>query len=310
MADGLTCKFWGVRGSIPAPLSGPEYRRRLLEILTEARELWKRRPDLTHLQILDSIGVDFITLVGGETTCIEVRLGDEQLIVDLGTGARRLGYDMMVRKQSEAIHILLTGSYWDQIQGWPFFIPGYLPTSHLYFHSIHEDMERRFEAQQVEYFFPVEFQAMASTRKFQYHTPGSSFTVGPFEIAVAGLPHQDRVAAYRITAGGSCLVLAPDCAIPESGNVGDLAPFFEGAHTLVLDGIGSALDAASDPNSAAGGGGAAARLASASGAKRLVLTHHAPYRIEDEFRGLHAEAVAAGGSIDVRLAREGDEFMI
>ena len=47
-------RFWGVRGSIPAP--GPSTRR-----------------------------------YGGNTPCVEMRVGNELMIFDLGSGARALG---------------------------------------------------------------------------------------------------------------------------------------------------------------------------------------------------------------------------
>ena len=311
MATGLTCKFWGVRGSIPAPINGPEYRRRLEEALLEARRLWTEKPELRPAQMLAELNPSFTTLVGGETTCIEIRFGDAQLIVDLGTGARRLGYDMMVRKQPEAIHILLTHSHWDHVQGWPFFIPGYLPTSTLHFHSIFPDMESRFEKQQREFFFPVEFQTMASTRQFHHHAADSSFSVGPFEIQVAQLPHPGGVAAYRIAAEGRSLVVAPDCDISDTGRIDPaLLAFFEGADVMVLDGFASLDEAEQGGAGGHGSGPAAARLAASARVPRLVLTHHAPFRIEREFGGLQAEAAAEANGIDIHLAREGDELLV
>ena len=50
----MRIKFWGVRGSIASP--GP-----------------------------DTAGV------GGNTSCVEVRCGDTRIVLDAGTGMRRLG---------------------------------------------------------------------------------------------------------------------------------------------------------------------------------------------------------------------------
>ncbi len=310
MAAGLTCTFWGVRGSIPAPLDGPEYRRRVHEVLVLARQLWAENPKLTPTEVLEQVPPDAVTLVGGETTCIELRSGDDQLIIDMGTGARRLGYDMMVRSQARPIHILMTHTHWDHMQGWPFFIPGYLPTSELHFHSLLADLEHRFEGQQVEYFFPVEFQAMASKRSFHHHRSGESFTVGPFEILVQELPHPGGAAGFRVNAGGRSVVIAPDCEIPLGGDMGPLASFFQGTDTLVLDGHHSGEEARAGGTGGHGAPGPAAKLAAKAGVQRLVLTHHAPFRIEKEFRALEAEAKAAAPGLDVRLARVGDEFVI
>ena len=51
-------KFWGVRGSVPS--GSPETVR-----------------------------------VGGNTTCVEIRCGEELIIIDTGTGFRNLGAALM-----------------------------------------------------------------------------------------------------------------------------------------------------------------------------------------------------------------------
>ena len=76
-----TLRFWGVRGSIASP--GPH-----------------------------TAGA------GGNTACVEVRLGGEHIIIDAGTGIRQLG----LCRQGEAMDawLLLGHLHWDHIQGFPF----------------------------------------------------------------------------------------------------------------------------------------------------------------------------------------------
>src|SRR6185503_20025475 len=83
-------KFWGVRGSIPTP--GPA-----------------------------------TVQYGGNTACVEVRAGDEIIILDAGTGIRPLGLALEREFGSEPIRatLLLSHSHWDHIQGLPFFGPAY-----------------------------------------------------------------------------------------------------------------------------------------------------------------------------------------
>jgi phosphoribosyl 1,2-cyclic phosphodiesterase len=81
-------KCYGARGSIP--VSGPEYNK-----------------------------------YGGDTTCLEIRgRNDEIIIVDAGTGIRRLGEKLLKEKRLE-YHILFTHSHIDHIIGFPFFKPVY-----------------------------------------------------------------------------------------------------------------------------------------------------------------------------------------
>jgi len=77
-------KCWGSRGSIP--VSGPDYIK-----------------------------------YGGDTTCIEIRTASNDLIiVDAGTGIRRLG-NKLVEDICNIYHFLFTHSHWDHLIGFPFF---------------------------------------------------------------------------------------------------------------------------------------------------------------------------------------------
>src|SRR5580693_9354738 len=83
-------KFWGTRGSIPTPAS------------------WTR-------------------VYGGNTACVEVRFDDTIFICDAGSGIRELGKDLLTRQpRPKRLHLMITHTHWDHIQGFPFFAPAYL----------------------------------------------------------------------------------------------------------------------------------------------------------------------------------------
>ena len=86
----LLVRFWGARGSIPSPLP-------------------------THMRY------------GGNTSCVEVRYGEQLLILDAGSGIRLLGQELMERASGKELQgtLLLSHAHWDHIQGLPFFMPGY-----------------------------------------------------------------------------------------------------------------------------------------------------------------------------------------
>src|SRR5215831_13368640 len=76
----MQVKFWGVRGSIPTP-----------------------GPTTVHY--------------GGNTSCIEVRAGDQIVILDAGTGLRLLGQDLLAEFGERPLNLtlLLTHTHWDHI---------------------------------------------------------------------------------------------------------------------------------------------------------------------------------------------------
>ncbi|NCQ18094.1 MAG: MBL fold metallo-hydrolase [Ignavibacteria bacterium CG_4_8_14_3_um_filter_37_9] len=63
---------------------------------------------------------------GGESTCIEVR-GDEGevIIIDAGSGIRKLGEKLLKEPSVLKINLLFTHSHWDHLSGFPFFRPAY-----------------------------------------------------------------------------------------------------------------------------------------------------------------------------------------
>ena len=88
----MRVRFWGTRGSIATP-----------------------GPDTVHF--------------GGNTSCVEVTTNDGgHLILDCGTGARRLAGDLMSRDVNPlSVNILIGHTHWDHIQGFPFFSPLFVP---------------------------------------------------------------------------------------------------------------------------------------------------------------------------------------
>ena len=63
---------------------------------------------------------------GGESTCIEVRSDEgEMIIIDAGSGIRKLGQKLMDDKSVLSINLLLTHSHWDHLAGFPLFQPAY-----------------------------------------------------------------------------------------------------------------------------------------------------------------------------------------
>ena len=88
----MKIRFWGVRGSIPAP--GPDTIR-----------------------------------YGGNTACVSIHTDAGGLvIIDMGTGLMHLGNTLMggpFGKGHGRATILLSHTHWDHIQGFPFFAPAY-----------------------------------------------------------------------------------------------------------------------------------------------------------------------------------------
>jgi phosphoribosyl 1,2-cyclic phosphodiesterase len=166
----MKVRFWGVRGSIASP--GPNTVR-----------------------------------YGGNTTCIEIRTDDNELIIlDAGTGIFPLSQTLLAELPLTA-NVLITHSHWDHIQGLPFFIPNFIPGNTLRLHGAFDPVSGKGVEQvmsvQLQYsYFPVreaEMKALGHGYPLSAEPSGHQFRLpdrSPRQISV--LYRRPRAAAQHL----------------------------------------------------------------------------------------------------------------
>ena len=168
-------RFWGVRGSYAAPFS-------------------------SHLK------------VGGNTSCVEIRVDDHILVCDAGTGVIPLGDHLIREARINRIMIILTHYHWDHICGLPFFVPAFSPDWNITFFGPGENahvIEQRLSNQMKAPYFPVETETWMAN--IDYLEPaGSSFNYGPMAIAFHNVHHPGVTYGYRINVNGKSIVYISD----------------------------------------------------------------------------------------------------
>jgi phosphoribosyl 1,2-cyclic phosphodiesterase len=273
----MLIRFWGVRGSIASP--GP---------LTAA--------------------------VGGNTSSVELELGDQRLLLDAGTGLRGLG-DSLLRDGVEEATLLLSHLHWDHIQGLPFFAPLYSPRTRL--HVLGQRGEqlslRDVLAQQMSSpVFPVRFADLGQRVETRELQGGERFELGDARITVARLNHPGGVLAYRVEHRGTSVVYATDtehyaCVDPA------LVELASGADVLIYDSQYTPEEYRGENSPAKLGWGHStfedgAKLARAAGVGQYVLFHHDPRRtddavfeLEERARALFPAALAAREGMTLEL---------
>jgi len=185
--------FWGTRGSIPTP---------------GART----------------------SLYGGNTACVEVRCGGEILIFDAGTGIRELGLALTNEFLGEplTLHLFISHTHWDHIQGFPFFVPAYEATTTLHIYGSPgqgRPLEKLLVGQMDPDYFPVGFGDLESAvRVHEYR--GGEFRIGEATVTATYLNHPGMCLGYRVTHGGKSLVYATDhepyrATLPHVGQRGE-----------------------------------------------------------------------------------------
>ncbi len=254
--------LWGTRGSVAAP--GPDTAR-----------------------------------YGGNTCCVEVRSedGDTVLVLDAGTGVRRLGASLSgVRR----VDLLLTHLHMDHIQGLGFFAPLFTPSLDVHLWgpaSARQSLRDRLGRYLSPPFFPVRLRDLPCGLTV-HELPGAAEAVGPFTIESSFVCHPGPTVGFRISAGGAVLAYLPDHE-PALGISGPLGPpdwtsgyaLAAGADLLIHD---AQYDDAEYPSRVGWGHstiGRALEFAALAEVRRLILFHHDPEHDDARLAGLIARGV-------------------
>jgi phosphoribosyl 1,2-cyclic phosphodiesterase len=283
----MLVRFWGTRGSIPAP--GPQTAQ-----------------------------------YGGNTSCIEVWPDPETVIIlDSGTGIRELGLHLLrSEKPIHRMYLLIGHMHWDHIQGFPFFKPAFLPSTELNIFApagFQRSLEDSLSGQMQYSYFPIKLQDLSGRIHYTELEEGF-FRLGNVLVETQYLNHTAPALAYRISAGGATLTYVTDhepywnSPGPEFQHPGDQRhiEFMKGSDLVIHDaqyteaeyrtkrGWGhSTVDYATDV-------GIAANVA------RLALFHHDPTHHDDMISALEQQArarvAAAGSQLQVFAAAEGMEI--
>jgi phosphoribosyl 1,2-cyclic phosphodiesterase len=252
--------------------------------------------------------------VGGNTSCVEVQVGDARIVLDAGTGLRALGDELVTGGASQTT-ILLSHLHWDHIQGLPFFAPVYTPGHRVDVLSGPNGvmpLEDALRHQMRAPFFPVDFEQVRAQVRAREVAPGERFEHHGVTIAMARLNHPDPVWGYRLEHGGRSIVYATDtehyaCVDPV------LRKLAAGADTLIYDAQYTPEEYRGDAGPARVGWGhstwgAAVELARACGVRQLVLFHHDPRRTDEGVAALEDRARAVfPGTV---AAREGATLIV
>ena len=169
-------KFWGTRGSIATP--GPETIR-----------------------------------YGGNTACVEVRCGEDIIIFDCGTGIRELGIDLAKEyaERNLEVHLFVSHTHWDHIQGFPFFQPAYRAGNRVNIYSLHSpdrSLERLFTGQMDGNYFPVTLDDLMA--RLHFEELSGDVHIGDVKISHMHLNHPGLALSFKMESKGRSLVYMTD----------------------------------------------------------------------------------------------------
>ena len=272
--DRFFVKYWGVRGSIPAP--GPKTQR-----------------------------------YGGNTTCLELQAGDHTIAIDGGTGVRLFGKSLFARLPVN-VTFLMTHLHWDHVQGFPFFAPFLIPGNTFQIYSAHHnggnihDVLKQLMAQPA---FPISMDAFQSEVNFDFINAGDTLRFGDLVVKTMLLNHPGGVIGYRFEYGGKVFVHASDWEHPTDGSLDEeFVEFIRDADYMSVDATYTEDEYHGRQGPRRVGWGHAThdeciRHGRAGGVKHTILTHHEPERSDADLDALANDVY--GGQDDVSFSSEG-----
>lgn len=173
-------KCWGTRGSIP--VSGKPYIK-----------------------------------YGGDTTCLEVRSKNNDLIiVDAGTGIRKLGIEL-IQSETKCCNFIFTHTHWDHLMGFPFFKPLYMDNVEINFlQEPHKAgfIKKALSSLMKAPYFPLTYSDIKA--KITYiektsETSGShTFKIGPITITPIALSHPNGAFGYKFVEDDKVFIFLTD----------------------------------------------------------------------------------------------------
>ncbi len=283
----MRVRFWGVRGSIPAP--GPDTNR-----------------------------------YGGNTSCVSVRTAaGELIIIDMGTGLMHLGNSLLPTefgKGQGTATILLSHAHWDHIQGLGFFAPVFIPGNHftLWGHAKSSSMlEGILEGQMNPNFSPLyTLKNLGAAVEVRAVVPGVPFEASGTQITGRPNPHGSTTAlAFRIEEGGRSFVYASDVGYADSGPSPEVLELYRGADVLLHDCTYTPDDKVTRKTRGFSSYEDAAAVSVAAGVKHLIMFHYDQDYGDTDVDLLKAACRAAldrrgGKKIALTAAAEGEELEI
>jgi len=283
----MRVKFWGVRGSIPAP--GPETNR-----------------------------------YGGNTSCVSITTDrDELFIIDMGTGVMHLGIELMAGTFGNGggkATVFLSHAHWDHIQGFPFFPPIFVPGNAFDVYGNARSsgrLEAILEGQMNPHFSPIyTLKNLGSNIVFHGVHPGESFPVDGVTVDALENPHGATTSlAYRFEENGRVFIYASDVGYPQSGPTKEAVSFYQDADVLLHDCTYTPEEQEGRRERGFSSYADAAAAAVAASVKHLVMFHYDQDYSDDTVDELQAACRkqldnGGGSSINLTAAAEGTEIVV
>lgn len=271
---------------------------------------------------------------GGNTTCIEVRSdNDDVIILDAGTGIRSLGMEL-AEEMPVKCHLFVSHTHWDHIQGVPFFRPMFEKGNELIIYGPPDPLSmtgiEAVLAKQMEYpHFPVRVAELQADISYNTMGEGESVDLGFAKVSAVMMNHPALNLGFKVECNDKSLFFTGDhepfynIYDPGDREFDDYEKVIEERHAGIVDFIhgvdvfiGDAQYTEEEYVEKRGWGHSTFErtlsLAQEAKAGSVYLTHHETSRSDDELDDIYARLKDEWreSRLDFRIAREGQEIRL
>ena len=307
--------FWGVRGSLPAPLSPQQVQSKIMAAVQRitADDI---KDEEARARFVSSLPSWIFGTAGGNTSCVEVKSAGNELIFDAGTGLRVLGKSGNLPKD-KVYNFFFTHFHWDHIQGFPFFDAAYDPQSEFNIYSPDSNTKEILQEQMKTPYYPVPFSALTKNMNFMTLIPGNEINIGNTQIVCCPMSHPGTSYSYAVIEKNKKFVFATDIELQSKDF--DSSPImekvFKNADCIVIDSQYTAEEAYRKQNWGHSAFCYAVDFAIHWGIKNVYLFHHEPTYDDKKLYSIVQAArwyaqYIAHEDLNIELAKEDLEIQI
>lgn len=272
--------LWGVRGSLPAPAAPDTVEKKIKYAIgnfLSAGNLHSNQIDSFVKTLPPHLSSGF----GGNTACIQVSSGTQNLIIDAGSGIRSLGEKLMGGACGEGkgkVHILMTHFHWDHIIGLAFFVPIFVPGNEVHFYAVQPDLEQNIRMIFTKPFFPVAFESLGAKVFFHRLEPRKIKSLEGFNVTPYQLDHPDPCWGYKIQREGKTFSYCVDSETTRvsTKDMGLDLPLYQDVDLLIFDAQYTLVEASERVHWGHGAAPFGIDIAIREGVKKILFAHHDP----------------------------------
>lgn len=237
---------------------------------------------------------------GGNTACIEVTCGEEQLIFDAGSGLRGLGDKMMAdwarsnTKPNKNLHLFFTHCHYDHISGLPFFAPFFDSEAKVNIWSGHlkgpDKTRTMIDRYMSPPFFPVGPEVFLAKLNYRDFDPSDTLKpIAGVTLKTLSLNHHDGCIGYRIEFDGRSICYITDTTHIEGSPDENIIKFVKDTDLMIYDATYTDAEFPRFWNFGHSTWEEGVRLSKAAGVKRYCIFHHRPSRSDDALDKIEVE---------------------